>query len=182
MSTAPDAVVKRGSGPSIVWSILLIIFGLLAIASPLAASLGVVIVIGWLILFNGAAQLVHAFQSKGIGHIAWKLLVAVVYLVAGVYLVLHPGAGAATLTLILAIFFFAEGIVDIVGYFATRKIGGSGWMLLDGIITLVLGVMIWRHWPSSSFWVIGLLVGISMLMTGTTRLMMALAFRKLART
>jgi uncharacterized membrane protein HdeD (DUF308 family) len=55
-------------------------------------------------------------------------------------------------------------------------------MLLDGIITLVLGVMIWRHWPSSSFWVIGLLVGISMLMTGTTRLMMALAFRKLART
>ena len=182
MGATPEAVVKRGSSPSIVWSILLIIFGLLAIASPLAASLGVVIVIGWLILFNGAAQLVHAFQSKGIGHITWKLLVAVVYLVAGVYLVLHPGAGAATLTLVLAIFFFAEGVFDIVGYFSTRKIGGSGWMLLDGIITLVLGVMIWRHWPSSSFWVIGLLVGISMLMTGTTRLMMALAFRKLART
>src|SRR5215472_9751170 len=124
MGTATVPLGERGSGPSIAWSIVLIVFGFLAIALPLAASLGVAIVLGWLISFNGVAQLVHAFQSKGVGHIAWKLLVAVVYLVAGVYLVLHPGAGAATLTLILAIFFFAEGIVDIIGYFATRKIGG----------------------------------------------------------
>ena len=181
MGATPEAVVKRGSSPSIVWSILLIIFGLLAIASPLAASLGVVIVIGWLILFNGAAQLVHAFQSKGIGHIAWKLLVAVVYLVAGAYLLVHPAVGVASLTLVLAIFFFAEGVVDIVAYFSTRTIGGSAWMLLDGIITVVLGVLIWRHWPSSSIWVIGVLVGISLLMTGMTRLMMALALRKLTK-
>ena len=156
MSTAPVALGERGSGPSVAWSILLIILGLLAIASPLAASLGVVIVIGWLLLFDGVAQVVHAFQSKGAGHIAWKLLVAVVYLVAGVYLLVHPGVGVASLTL-------------------------GAWMLLDGIITLFLGVMIWRHWPSSSLWVIGLLVGISMLMTGMTRLMMALAIRRLAR-
>jgi uncharacterized membrane protein HdeD (DUF308 family) len=181
MSTAPVALGERGSGPSVAWSILLIILGLLAIASPLAASLGVVIVIGWLLLFDGVAQVVLAFQSKGAGHIAWKLLVAVVYLVAGVYLLVHPGVGVASLTFVLAIFFFAEGVVDIIAYFSTRKIGGSAWMLLDGIITLFLGVMIWRHWPSSSLWVIGLLVGISMLMTGMTRLMMALAIRRLAR-
>jgi uncharacterized membrane protein HdeD (DUF308 family) len=181
MSTAPVAVARPSSGPSIVWSILLIIVGLLAIAAPLAASLGVLIVIGWLLLFDGVVQLVHAFQSKGAGHIAWKLLVAVVYLVAGVYLLFHPAVGVATLTLVLAIFFFAEGVVDIIAYFSTRKIGGSGWILLDGIITLILGVLIWRHWPSSSFWVIGLLVGISMLMTGMTRLMMALALRRLAK-
>ena len=71
-------------------------------------------------------------------------------------------------------------VADVVAYFFTRKSGNSGWMLLDGIITLVLGFMIWDRWPSSSVWVIGTLVGISMIMTGTTRLMMALAVRKLA--
>jgi hypothetical protein len=70
MSTAPVALGERGSGPSVAWSILLIILGLLAIASPLAASLGVVIVIGWLLLFDGVTQVVHAFQSKGAGHIS----------------------------------------------------------------------------------------------------------------
>jgi uncharacterized membrane protein HdeD (DUF308 family) len=181
MSTAPVALRRPGSGPSILWSILLIVLGLLAIALPIETSLAVVIVIGWLVLFHGIGQLIHAFQSKGAGHIAWKLLVAVVYLVAGAYLLFHPGVGAATLTFVLAIFFFAEGVVDIAAYFSTRRISGSGWMLLDGIITLILGVMIWRHWPSSSVWVIGLLVGISLLMTGMTRLMMALALRRLAR-
>ena len=69
-----------------------------------------------------------------------------------------------------------------VAYFSTRKGGGnSPWMLVDGIITVVLGFMIWNQWPVGSLWVIGTLVGISMVMTGTTRLMMTLAVRKVAK-
>jgi uncharacterized membrane protein HdeD (DUF308 family) len=178
--TTLETGLKRASRASLVLSIVLIIFGLLAITLPIATSIGVVIVIGWLVIFDGLAQLVHAFQSKGVGHIGWKLLVAVFYLVAGGYLVASPGLGAAGLTLVLGIFLFAEGVADLVAYFATRKTGSSPWMLLDGVITLVLGLMIWGHWPVSSLWVIGTLVGVSMVMTGTTRLMMALAVRKLA--
>jgi uncharacterized membrane protein HdeD (DUF308 family) len=178
--TTLETGLKRASRASLVLSIVLIIFGLLAIAVPMASSIGVVIVIGWLVIFDGLAQLIHAFQSKGIGHIVWKLLVAVFYLVAGGYLIASPALGAAGLTLVLGIFLFAEGIADIVAYFATRKSGASQWMLLDGIVTLVLGFMIWNRWPVSSLWVIGTLVGVSMLMTGITRLMMALAVRKVA--
>ena len=178
--TTLETGLKRASRASLVLSIVLIIFGLLAITLPMASSIGVVIVIGWLVIFDGLAQLVHAFQSKGIGHIVWKLLVAGFYLVAGGYLITSPALGAAGLTLVLGIFLFAEGIADIVAYFATRKSGASQWMLLDGIITLVLGFMIWNRWPVSSLWVIGTLVGVSMLMTGITRLMMALAVRKVA--
>ena len=178
--TTLETGLKRASRGSLVLSIVLIIFGLLAITLPMASSIGVVIVIGWLVIFDGLAQLVHAFQSKGIGHIVWKLLVSVFYLVAGGYLIASPALGAAGLTLVLGIFLFAEGIADIVAYFATRKSGASQWMLLDGIITLVLGFMIWNRWPVSSLWVIGTLVGVSMLMTGITRLMMALAVRKVA--
>lgn len=181
MNTAAEAVSNRGSGTSMVLSFLLIIFGLLALALPMVTSVGVVLLLAWLILFDGLAQLVHAFQSKGIGHIAWKLLVAVLYLLAAAYLLAHPALGVAGLTLALGAFFLAEGVVDVVSYFSTRKQGGSVWMLLDGIITLVLGLMIWKQWPSSSLWVIGTLLGISMLMTGITRLMMALAVRKLVK-
>jgi len=178
--TTLETGLRRASRASLVLSIVLIIFGLLAITLPMATSIGVVIVIGWLVIFDGLAQLVHAFQSSGVGHIVWKLLVAVFYLVAGGYLLASPGLGAAGLTLVLGIFLFAEGIADVVAYFATRKTGSSPWMLADGVITLILGFMIWNQWPVSSLWVIGTLVGVSMVMTGTTRLMMALAVRKLA--
>jgi uncharacterized membrane protein HdeD (DUF308 family) len=178
--TILEAGLKRASGTSLILSIVLIIFGVLAIALPMVSSIGVAIVIGWMVIFAGIAQLVHAFQSTGIGPIAWKVLVALIYLVAGGSLIASPAAGVAGLTLVLGIFLFAEGIADIAAYFATRKSGNSLWMLLDGVITLVLGFMIWNRWPSSSLWVIGTFVGISMVMTGTTRLMMALAVRKLA--
>lgn len=154
---------------------------MLAITLPFATSLGVAIIVGWLLLFDGLAQAVHAFQSKGIGHIAWKLLVAVFYVAAGTYLIARPALGVAGLTLALGIFFFAEGIADVFAYFSTRTSGSSGWILLDGVVTLILGLMIWNRWPSSSLWVIGTLVGISMLMTGITRLMMALELRRLAK-
>ena len=181
MHTAPETISGRALTPSILLSILLIIFGFLAITLPTATSIGVALVIGWLVLFGGLAQLIHAFQSKGIGHIVWKLLVAALYLAAGAYLIAHPALGLAGLTLALAIFLVAEGVVDVIAYFSTRKSGGSAWMLLDGIVTLVLGLMIWNRWPATSLWVLGTLVGISLLMTGITRLMMALAVRKLLK-
>ena len=182
MAKAIEGRLKRISRVSLVLSILLIIFGVLAITLPMATSVGVVIIIGWLVIFDGFAQLVHAAQSKGIGHIVWKMLVALLYLVAGAYLLTHPALGVAGFTLALAIFLSAEGVADVVAYFSTRKSDDNSlWMLLDGIITLILGFMIWKQWPVSSLWVIGTLVGISMVMTGTTRLMMTLAVRKAAK-
>jgi uncharacterized membrane protein HdeD (DUF308 family) len=147
----------------------------------MATSLGVVLVIGWLILFSGIAQLAHAAESEGVGHVMWKLVVAVFYLFAGVYLISHPTLGMFGLTLALALFFFAEGLTDLITYFSTHRTGVSGWMLFDGVVTLALGVLIWKRWPFGSFWIVGTFVGISMLMTGTTRLMMALAVRKVTK-
>ena len=141
--------------------------------------LGVVLVIAWLIVFSGGFQFIHAFQSKGIGSIVWKLLVGVLYLIAGLYFVINPLLGVAAFTFALAIFFVAEGLVDLVAYFQNRSTTGSGWILFDGIVTLILGLMVWRQWPSSSLWVIGTLVGISMILTGTTRLMLSVASRGL---
>jgi uncharacterized membrane protein HdeD (DUF308 family) len=171
-----------GSGKSIIWAIVLIVFGFLAIALPFATSWGVVLVIAWLIVFSGGFQFIHAFQSQGAGHIIWKLLVAIVYLIVGIYFLLHPLIGVAAFTFALAVFFVIEGVFDLVAYFQSRQAARSGWILFDGIVTLILGILVWRQWPSSSLWVIGTLVGISMIMTGTTRLMLSLSARRLAHT
>ncbi len=179
---AEAAISGLGSGKSIVWSILLIVFGFLAIALPFATSWGVVVVIAWLIVFSGGFQFIHAFQSHGVGHVLWKLLVAVLYLIVGLYFLLHPLLGVAAFTFALAIFFVVEGVFDLVAYFKSRHFAGSGWILFDGIVTLILGLLVWRQWPSSSLWVIGTLVGISMIFTGMTRLMLSLAAKRLAQT
>lgn len=178
---AQAAVSHVSAGPSTGWAILLIILGFLALALPFASSWGVVVVLAWLIIFSGIFQFIHAFQSKGVGHILWKLLVSALYLIVGIYYLLHPVMGIAALTFALAIFFVLEGVFDIVEYFQVRRLIGSGWILFDGIVTLILGILVWRHWPSSSLWVIGTLVGISMIMTGITRLMTGFAIRRLER-
>ena len=175
----PERLARRVSGFSIFLSILLIVFGVLAILLPFETSFGVVIVVSWLLMISGVMQFVHAFRSEGVGPGIWKALIAIIYFVTGLYLRFNLGLGIAALTLALIAFFVAQGVIDIFVYLRTRRSGVSGWLLFEGIITLILGVMIWRHWPSSSLWVIGTLVGINMILTGITRLALSIAVRRL---
>ena len=172
---------KRATGWSMIWGILMFVCGLLAISLPLASSIGIVIVLAWLILFAGVSHLIFAFHSHSVGGFLWKVLLAVVYGIAGVYLLLHPLLGVVSLTLVLAVFLFAEGVVEIALYFGIRRLPRSGWVLFDGIVTLILGILIWRQWPSSSVWVIGTLVGISLMFSGISRLMLSTAVRRLTQ-
>lgn len=178
--TSPIHIVRHASTWSIVWGILLIIFGFLAISAPMIAALAVNIVFAWLIILAGAIHVVVAFHAHRAGSVIWKLLVGIAYLCFGVYLLLHPVLGVTSLTLLLACLFLIEGVLDIILFFRMRSVRGSSWVLIDGIITLLLGGLIYLQWPSSSAWVIGTLVGISMIISGITRVMISFAVRKLA--
>jgi len=169
------------SKPSIVWPVIMIAVGILALWLPVASSIGVARLLGWLMVFDAVFHFIHAFRSKGAGHIVWKVLVAIIYLIAGIYFLMHPFLAVAVVTLVLAAFFLIEGLVNVFSYFATRKVGATYWLLLNGIVSIILAVMIWRHWPTGSLWVLGVLVGIGLLMTGLSRLMMALAIRTYMR-
>ena len=74
---------------------------------------------------------------------------------------------------------FVEAIVEFIQFFQLRPRHGAGWLLVDGIVTLILAIMIWRSWPASSVWVIGTLVGISMIFSGFSRLMLSLAAKRI---
>lgn len=173
-------VVRKASGWSIVWGILMAVCGIMAIFMPLVSSIGIVILLGWLILCSAVWHLVFAFQSRGLGNILWQILLAIVYGVAGFYMLWHPLLGVLALTLVLAIFFLFEGALEIILYFNIRRAANSGWVLLNGVITLILGFLIWIHWPSTSVWVIGTLVGISLIFSGISRVMLSSAVRRLA--
>ena len=177
-TTSPVTFVKKSVGWSIALSELMIVAGILAIASPLAAGIAINIVVAWLLVFSGCAHLVFAWYTRSTGGLLWELLLGIVYIFIGVYLLVHPVAGLASLTIALAIYLLLESILEFVLGFTLRPLPGSGWLLFDGIITLILAVMIWRTWPSSTGWVIGTLVGISMLFSGLARLGISLAARR----
>jgi uncharacterized membrane protein HdeD (DUF308 family) len=155
----------------------MIVAGILAIVVPPAAGITVVLVVAWLLIFSGATHLVFAWHTRTTGGFIWELLLSALYIVVGVYALMHPIAGLASLTLFLAGYLLAKGVLELVLSFRLRPMRGSTWLLLDGIISLILAVMIWRTWPSSTEWVIGTLVGISMLFSGVSRLALSMAAR-----
>src|SRR5580698_9744871 len=171
-------VVRQGSTVSILWGACLIVFGAVAICLPFLAAVAVNALVGWLIILAGVVHLVLGFRAHGAGSMIWKLLVGVAYLCFGGYVIAHPLLGVASLTLLLASLFVIEGILDIVLFVKMRPMHGASWALLDGIVTLLLGLLIYMQWPSSSAWAIGTLVGISMIFSGVARVMMSLAARK----
>ena len=181
-TTVPDpvALVKQGSKWGIIWGVLLIILGMLAIAEPFLAAIALTTFIAWLLIFVGIVHLGVAFHAHAGTSMGWKLLVGVSYIFIGGYLLFRPLAGVATLTLMLAFLFLIEGVLTFMLWWKSRAASGAFWILVDSLVTLALGGMIYVHWPNSSVWAIGTLVGISMIMSGVTRLMLSMAVRKVA--
>jgi len=174
----PADLVRRASTLSILWGASLIVLGVLAVGAPMAAALAVNVVISWLLVLAGVVHLAVAFHLREAGRVIWRALVGLAYIFFGVYLIAHPAIGVASLTLVLASLFLVEAVFDVALFFQVRSTRGSSWILFDGIITLLLGLMIYVQWPSSSAWAIGTLVGVSMIISGITRLMVSVAVRK----
>src|SRR4029077_5945916 len=170
-----DSTSMGGKG-NMIWGILMLICGFLAITIPLASGIGVAIVIGWVLLATGVWHLLFGFRSgSGIGGFLWQLLLAIVYGAAGLMVLLRPLAGLAWLTLVLATFLLIEAGLEFVLYFNIRRRVNASWVLFDAIITLLLGILIWARWPFSSVWAIGTLIGVSLIFSGISRLMLSSA-------
>jgi len=176
----PGELVKKATGWFIAIGVLFIVLGIFAIAEPFAAGLGVTLLVGWLLVIGAVAHFIAAFKGGGAKHVILQLLVGIVYLIGGLYFLTHTIMGVGTLTLLLSGVILAEGVLEILAYFRLRNMHAAPWLLINGVVTLLLGGLIWFHWPSSSVWAIGTLVGVNLLMTGISRLMLGLAARKLA--
>jgi len=178
MADSITAGVHRATTWSIVLSVLLILTGVLAIASPFIAGLAITAVVGWLLLFSAVLHIAFAFRAWRAGTVVAQILLGLVYGAIGYYILRNPAAGLAGLTFAIGVYLFAEAVLEFVLASQMGPVSGRGWLIADGVITLLLAVMIAATWPSSSAWVVGTLIGISMLFSGWTRLMLSLTVRR----
>jgi len=166
--------VKSGNTVPIWLSILLIGIGIAAIAVPLVSTFVAETWIAFILISAGAAKIAYAFRTREQSGFIWKTLISVLYVLTGLMLIVNPLSGVVTLTLLLGSFLLTEGVFEIVLAFRVRPERNWLSVLLNGIVTLVLGGIVVFQWPGDSPWLLGTAVGASVISTGISRLMLSL--------
>lgn len=161
--------------------IMLAVLGLAAILSPSIAGGAVVYVIGGFLILTGAVQLVTGWRADSFTSKLTSVVQGAIGTTAGIAVLAHPFYGLAALSLVLAVFFFVDGLWKIVNSFSYRPAAGWLAVLASGIIAVALGWMIWRQWPVSGLWAVGILVGVDLLSTGLALITLALTWKTAVR-
>ncbi len=176
-STTYDTNVRRSTTWSIVISIMMMVAGVIALFAPAITGVTVTLVFGWVLIVSGILHLGYAWRASGAGAVMWEILVGIVYGAAGFYLLTRPVLGLAVLTVALVTYLVLESALEFALAFSARASSGSGWLVFNGILTLLMAVLIGSGFPASSSWAIGTLVAISIFCSGLTRLMLSVAAR-----
>ena len=180
--TAPfGARLMRNAGAWLIGTALVFIaLGIAAIVEPFVAGLAMSLLVGWLLVAAGITHVLSVFRRDDGGTI-WHLAVGLFYVCGGWYFLSNPVIALGALTLLLAMMLFVEAGVDLVAYSAQREEPGAAWLLVNATVTAILGILIAMGWPSTSVWAIGTIVGINLLTTGISRLMLGTSMRTVER-
>ena len=166
--------VKKNTGMTIAMGVLVMLMGIFAIASPFIAGVSITMVVGIFLIIGGIAQIIFAFKA-GTG--LFTIIIGVLTVIAGGYMVSNPAAALATLTIFLAAYLVVSGIYEVLVAFQAKPAAGWGWALFSGVLSIILGVMIWSQFPLSGAWAIGILLGVRLFTVGLTLMMFGMAAR-----
>jgi uncharacterized membrane protein HdeD (DUF308 family) len=158
--------------------IIMLLLGTVAFIITPAATIGTVLVLGWLIVISGVVEAIHAFRMRKWGGIFLHFVGGILGVLIGLLIVTHPVAGALAWTLLFASFFTVIGIFRTVAAIQL-KFPNWGWAAFDGVVTLGLGILLWAEWPWSGFWFMGVAVGVSLILRGWAYVMFAFALHSL---
>lgn len=164
-------------GWSLALGILLVIAGIAAVLFPTIAAVAATLYIGWFALIAGAIAIAIAIKTRAEPHFGWRLLVGVVYLALGFLLVANPILGALSLALFVGALLVVSGVVEMMLAFRLKPQKGWGWLLANGIVSIVLAVLIAIGWPLESLVLIGYLVGFQIITCGIARIMLGVSTR-----
>lgn len=172
------AEIKKRSSWSIFMGIITAALGVFLITYPGVTGMITTLLLGWVLILAGIAQLVFALQSQTVGNFFMKVLLGLLYVGCGIALAFFPISGVQALTLSVGILLLIYAGVAIAAAFQLRPIEGWGWFLFDGVTSLLIGLLILARWPSSSFWAIGTLVGAAVTASGISRIMIGATIRR----
>lgn len=174
-SEGVDIGVNRATRWLIASAVIVFVCGVLAIVLPLTFSIGVAGLLGWLFFFAAVAHLVFGIHFGSA--LAWHAFIAALYGLAAINLLVNPLLGVVLLALVIGVVLVAEGIIEIFLFFVLREYPRAIWILIDGVVTLVLGIVACAHWPPASLELVQYLVGISFISSGISRLLLGFAIR-----
>ena len=161
--------------------ITMVLLGTLAIADPWInsfTSFAAILILGFTLIAAGITQVISSFWAGNWSGMLLHMLIGVLYMVVGYMIIDQPGVSMVVLTKFIAIFLIVSGVFRIVASLMTR-FAGWGWVLLNGVIALLLGVIINRQMPEAALWVIGLFIGIELLFNGWGWIMLSLGLRRI---
>lgn len=157
--------------------IFTIVLGIAAILLPFIATLTIQALLAAIFIIAGIVHVIHAFQFRQSKGLVWRLLTGALYALVGILLVTYPLQGVLTLTILLAVLFMFSGVFKIALSLHLRPGSSWGWLMFNGIVSVLLGVLIWAGLPGTARWAIGLLVGIELLFTGWAMIMFSMSIR-----
>jgi uncharacterized membrane protein HdeD (DUF308 family) len=170
--------VRRTWGWFLALGIVLVLLGMMALGWSVLTTLVSVVIFGWFLLLGGVLSVVHAFLRRRWGGFFLELFAGILYAVFGLMVVSNPAVSAVALTLLIAVFLMIGGLFRIFTALTVRFHHWI-WVLLNGVISLLLGLMIWSQWPVAGLWVIGLFIGIDLIFYGWSLIMLAMAVRSI---
>ena len=172
--------VKAGGNRMTIFGVIAIILGVLCLLAPVLTGVWTLTLMGLFVLAAGIVRMIWAFQAGSFGKGLLMFAIGGLTLLCGIALVANPLFASGVLTVILAVYFIFDGISEIVGGFRLRPGSGWGWMLFGGIVSVLLGIMIWAQFPLSGVWAIGILLGIKLFFVGLIMVMGGSAVRSIA--
>ncbi len=173
--------VQAGAHRMAMFGIITILLGMAAIAAPALTGLSIVMSVGVLVILGGILRIMWAFGAGSFGKEALAFAIGALTLLCGVTLVTDPLFASGFLTVLIAAYLYVDGVVEIIGAFRLPAGSGRLWLSISGIASLVLGTMIWRQFPLSGAWAIGVLLGLKLLFSGIVMVAVGVAVRKLAK-
>ena len=170
--------LKKNSKHITAMGVILLLVGLLAMGSPFVAGLSLALMVGIMLVIGGVSHLVFAVKTdKGV----FTIFLGILTVIIGIYMVSNPGAALASLTIFLALYLLFSGILEILMSYQIRPAKGWGWAMFSGILSVLLGALIWNQFPLSGAWAIGILIGIRLFFSGWALLMFGVAARSLQK-
>lgn len=161
-----ESTLKTGGRNMTILGSIAIILGILAMLAPVMAGLSVAMAVGVLVVLGGILRMIWAVQTGSLDRGLLMFVIGALTLLCGIALLARPLFAAGFLTILLTIYLMVDGIFELVAGIRSRPLPGSVWMILGGVVSILLGIMIWRQYPLSGPWAVGILLGIKLFFIG----------------
>jgi uncharacterized membrane protein HdeD (DUF308 family) len=176
-----NAEARAGGRNMTIFGVITIILGILAMLSPGLTGMSVAMAVGILVIIGGIVRMIWAFQAGSLGRGVLMFAIGVLTLLCGIALTANPLFASGVLTIMLALYFLVDGVFELIGGFQMKPVSGWGFMVFGGIVSILLGIMIWRQFPLAGAFAIGILLGIKLFFIGMIMVTGGSAVRDLAR-